>query len=56
MIHSLDESVGRLLERPEKLVALMVGFAFLGCWLIGLGSLLFGGVPPKRSIVEHPFW
>ena len=37
-------------------IVLMVAFAFIGCWLIGLLALPFGGLPPKRSIVEHPLW
>lgn len=37
-------------------VALMVGLAFLGSLAVGTIALLFGGLPPKRSIVEHPFW
>ena len=42
--------------RVPLVVALMVGFAFAGCWLVGGISLAFGGLPPKRSIVEYPFW
>jgi len=37
-------------------IGLMVAFAFIGCWLIGVLALSFGGLPPKRSIVEHPLW
>jgi hypothetical protein len=37
-------------------IGLMVAFAFAGCWLIGVLALPFGGLPPKRSIVEHPLW
>jgi hypothetical protein len=37
-------------------IALMVSLAFAGCAIVGLVAELFGGLPPKRSIVEHPFW
>ena len=37
-------------------VVLMVSLAFLGCWLIQLAAVPFGGLPVKRSITEHPFW
>lgn len=52
-------------DAPEKsrswlrfpvVIALMVGLAFAGCWLVQAVASLFGGLPPKRSIVEHPFW
>jgi len=52
-------------DAPEKsrswlrfpvVIALMVGLAFAGCWLVQAAASLFGGLPPKRSIVEHPFW
>jgi hypothetical protein len=52
-------------DAPEKsrswlrfpvVVALMVSLAFAGCWLVQAVASLFGGLPPKRSIVEHPFW
>jgi hypothetical protein len=57
-----------LLERfdvPEKsrswlrfpiVIVLMVSLAFAGCWLVQVVASLVGGLPPKRSIVEHPFW
>lgn len=35
---------------------LMVGLAFVGCWLVQMVASLFGGLPPKRFLVEHPFW
>jgi hypothetical protein len=37
-------------------VVLMVAFAFAGCEFVGLIAMAFGGLPPKRSIVSHPFW
>jgi hypothetical protein len=42
--------------RFPAVCALMVGLAFAGAWMIGQISLAFGGLPPKRSIVEHPLW
>jgi hypothetical protein len=42
--------------RFPLVIALMVGGAFLGTALVGLAAGLFGGLPPKRSIIEHPFW
>lgn len=42
--------------RFPLVIALMVGGAFLGTFLIGTLAGLFGGLPPKRSIIEHPFW
>ena len=56
--------VGRFDEPPKSrhwvrfpvAIALMVSLAFLGTWLIQTCMLLFGGLPAKRSIVEHPFW
>ncbi len=37
-------------------VVLMVSLAVAGTWLAGALALLAGGLPPKRSIVEHPYW
>ena len=42
--------------RFPVVIALMVCLAFLGTWLIGACTLLFGGLPDKRSIIEHPLW
>lgn len=42
--------------RFPLVILLMVSFAFLGCWLVVKGADVVGGLPPKRSIVEHPFW
>ena len=42
--------------RFPVVIALMVCLAFMGTWLISICALLFGGLPGKRSIVEHPFW
>jgi hypothetical protein len=52
-------------DAPEKsrswlrfpvVVALMVVLAIAGCGLMQAVTSLFGGLPPKRSIVEHPYW
>jgi hypothetical protein len=37
-------------------VVLMVGLAFAGCAVVDRVAKLFGGLPPKQSIVEHPLW
>ncbi len=42
--------------RFPVVIALMVSLAFVGTWLVSAFALLFGGLPAKRSIVEHPFW
>lgn len=42
--------------RFPVVIALMVSLAFAGCWLVQAGASLFGGLPPKRAIVDHPFW
>lgn len=42
--------------RFPVVIALMVGLAFAGCGWVQAAASLFGGLPPKRSIVEHPFW
>jgi hypothetical protein len=42
--------------RFPLVMALMVALAAAGCLLASAYALPFGGLPPKRSIVEHPFW
>jgi hypothetical protein len=42
--------------RFPVVIAMMVSLAFAGCWLVQAAASCFGGLPPKRSIVEHPFW
>ncbi len=42
--------------RFPVVIALMVSLAFVGTWLVNALALLLGGLPTKRSIVEHPFW
>jgi hypothetical protein len=42
--------------RFPVVIGLMVGLAIAGTWLAAAAWLPFGGLPPKRSIVEHPFW
>jgi hypothetical protein len=55
----------RRFDKPEQsrswvrfplVIALMVGLAFLGCGLVQALAFLFGGLPAKQSIIEHPFW
>ncbi len=41
--------------RFPVVIALMVSLAFAGCWLVQGVAFLFGGLPPRRSIIEHPF-
>ena len=43
-------------SRFPVVIVLMVGFAFLGAAVISLLAQPFGGLPPKRSITEYPFW
>ena len=52
-------------DTPEKsrswmrfplVIILMVGLAYAGSWLIAMATHIFSGLPPKCSIVEHPFW
>ncbi|MCC2668633.1 MAG: hypothetical protein K0Q72_1104 [Armatimonadetes bacterium] len=42
--------------RFPLVMALMVGLAFAGTALVGLLAMPFGGLPPKQSIIEPPFW
>ncbi|MGO8701040.1 MAG: hypothetical protein ACLQVY_25390 [Limisphaerales bacterium] len=57
VLHQMERAeASRSWARFALVVAGMVALAFLGCWLIGAGSLLFGGLPPKRSIIGHPLW
>jgi hypothetical protein len=57
VLHQMERrEASRSGARFAVVVVLMVGLAFLGCWLIGAGSLLAGGLPPKRSIIDHPLW
>ena len=51
-----EPSKSRHWARFPVVIGLMVSLAFLGTWLISTCTLLFGGLPEKRSIVEHPFW
>jgi len=55
-LQRFDTPTSRHWARFPIVIALMVGGAFLGTALIGVAAGLFGGLPPKRSIVEHPFW
>lgn len=42
--------------RFPVVIALMVTLAFAGSWFINMFAQSLGGLPPKRSITEHPFW
>lgn len=56
--HQFDvPSRSRTFVRFPVVIVLMVALAVAGCWLIaGLDKLFPGLLPPKQSIVEHPFW
>ena len=57
VIHRFDDPAkSRHWSRFPVAVVLMVALAILGCYLMAHLTSLFGGLPPKRSIVEHPFW
>jgi len=57
VIHRLDDPAkSRNWSRFPVVVVLAVALAILGCDLMARLTVLFGGLPPKRSIVEHPFW
>lgn len=52
-------------DRPDKsrhwiryvlVIVLVVGLSIVCTGLMGWLTLLFGGLPPKRSIIEHPLW
>ena len=42
--------------RFPVVIALMLALAVSGTFLVNLCALAMGRLPPKRSIVEHPFW
>ncbi|MFH1022645.1 MAG: hypothetical protein V1809_04595 [Planctomycetota bacterium] len=42
--------------RYPLVIAGMFVFAALGTWLAAGVAALFGGLPPKQPIREHPFW
>jgi len=42
--------------RFPVVIALMLTLAVTGTFLVNLCALAMGGLPPKRSIVDHPFW
>jgi hypothetical protein len=37
-------------------IVLVVGLTMLCTGLMGAFTNLFGGLPPKSSIIAHPFW
>ena len=57
ILHRFDQPTrSRSWVRFPVISALMVGLAFAGTKLIEIVMLGFGGLPPKRSIIEHPLW
>lgn len=57
ILHRFDEpSRSQSWVRFAVVSVLMVGLAFVGTALVEIVMRGFGGLPPKRSIVEHPFW
>lgn len=57
ILHRLDDPAqSRSWARFPVVSALMVGLAFIGTALIEFVMRGFGGLPSKRSIIEHPFW
>jgi hypothetical protein len=57
ILHTIDRpSASVQWSRFPIVICLMVGLASVGCWFVALLALPFGGLPPKRFIVDHPFW
>ena len=57
VIHRLDDpNKSRHWSRFVLVIVLVVGLTMLCTGLMGAFTNLFGGLPPKKSIVEHPFW
>ncbi|MFI5455609.1 MAG: hypothetical protein ACHRXM_09175 [Isosphaerales bacterium] len=57
VVHRLGErSRSRNPIRLLIVCLLMVVLSIVGAQLVSLIALGFGGLPPKRSIVEHPLW
>lgn len=57
VLHRLDRpSTSRHVVRFAVVIVLMVGLAFAGAWLATVAASPLGGLPPKRSITEHPLW
>lgn len=50
-----DQRSGHWIRFPV-VVVLMVAGAFAGCAIVDFVAELFGGLPEKRSIIDHPFW
>lgn len=57
VLHRLDHPENsRSWRRFPAAIVLMVGLAFVGTALVAGVAALFGGLPPRRSIITHPFW
>jgi len=57
IVHRYDDSgKSRHWMRYPLVIVLVVVLVIVGCQLMALLTLPFGGLPPKRSIVEHPLW
>lgn len=57
VIHRFDAPENsRHWSRFLVVMVLMVGLAFVGTQVAAWLTLPFGGLPPPRSIREHPFW
>lgn len=57
VMHRFDRpEQGRHWARFPVVVVLMVALAFTGVAFVGVLIKLFGGLPPRQSILEHPFW
>ena len=57
VLHRFDDPrKSRHWSRFVLVIVLMVSLAMLCTGLVGALTELCGGLPPKRSIIEHPFW
>ena len=57
VVHRFDDPFrSRHWTRFPVVIALVVVLVIVGCDVASRLTVPFGGLPPKRSIVEHPFW
>jgi len=57
VIHRFDDPrKSRHWSRFVLVIVLVVGLTMLCTGLMGALTKLCGGLPPKRSIIKHPFW
>jgi len=57
ILHRFDDpKKSRHWSRFPLVIVLVVILVVVGCELMARLTLPFGGLPSKRSIVEHPFW